>query len=77
MWIFTLRGNLDLKDKFFEITFSEDNKGKITFFFHEGSFQLSGWQITDQNDNLTIFKINNLNHNEDLDKKLFDIPSTN
>ena len=72
-----LKGNLDLKDKFFEITFSEDNKGKITFFFHAGSFQLSGWQITDQNNNLTIFKINNLNHNEDLDKKLFDIPSTN
>lgn len=72
-----LRGNIDIYGEVLEIKYSAENKGKITFFFNNKSFDLSGWKITDLNDNHTIFEINNIKKNEDIDKKLFFIPEIN
>ena len=72
-----LDGSLSLKKNFFEIKYSEANKEEIIFFFDKRNFDLSGWKITDLNGNYTSFKINNLNKNQNLDKKLFLIPEIN
>ena len=72
-----LNGNLNLEKEFFEIRSFEENKGEIVFFFDKKNFDLSGWEITDLNGNYTSFKINNLNKNQNLDKKLFLIPEIN
>ena len=72
-----LDGNLSLEKDFFKIKYSEESKGEIIFFFDKRSFDLSGWKIADLNGNHTSFKINNLNKNQNLDKKLFAIPAIN
>ncbi len=72
-----LKGRLSSNQDSYQIEYSEEDKGEIIFFFDKGSFDLSGWEIVDLNGNYTAFKINNLNKNEILDKKLFDIPTIN
>ena len=72
-----LKGNINMNGEVFEIKYSAENKGKITFFFNNKSFDLSGWEITDLNGNQTIFKIKNLEKNQNMDKKLFFIPEIN
>ena len=72
-----LNANLNLNNEAFEIKHVEQNKGEIIFFFDKKSFDLSGWAITDLNGNYTLFKINNLKKNQNLDKKLFYIPQIN
>ena len=72
-----LDGDLNLNEKILEIKYSAENKGEIIFFFEKESFNLSGWEIIDLNGNYTNFKISNLNKNQNLDKKLFNIPTIN
>ena len=69
-----LDGDLRLNEEIFEIKHSAENKGEIIFFFDKESFNLSGWQVIDLNGNNTNFKISNLIKNQNLDKKLFNIP---
>ena len=69
-----LDGDLRLNEEIFEIKHSSENKGEIIFFFDKESFNLSGWQVIDLNGNNTNFKISNLDKNQNLDKKLFNIP---
>tara|TARA_Y100000590_G_scaffold48162_1_gene51078 strand:+ start:8562 stop:9122 length:561 start_codon:yes stop_codon:yes gene_type:complete len=71
------KGNLILKKDFFEIEFYAENKGKIIFYFDRKKFDISGWKIIDLNNNSTNFQITNLNKNQEIDKKLFTIPSFN
>ncbi len=71
------KGNLILKKDFFEIEFYAENKGKIIFYFDRKKFDISGWKIIDLNNNSTNFQITNLDKNQEIDKKLFTIPSFN
>ena len=66
-----------MNEEIFEIKHSSENKGEIIFFFDKESFNLSGWQVIDLNGNNTNFKISNLDKNQNLDKKLFNIPIIN
>ena len=72
-----LEGNLNSNGETFEVKFSDEKKGEITFFFNKKNFNLSGWKIIDLNGNQTNFEIKNLNKNQNLDKKLFTIPKIN
>ena len=72
-----LDGDLDFNELFFEIKYSAENKGQITFFFEKDNFNLSGWKITDLSGSETSFKINNIKKNQHLDTQLFNIPQIN
>ena len=70
-------GELKINKKNIEIVFLNANKGKVIFYFNIEKFDLSGWKITDLNGNETIFEVTNLKKNQDINKKLFTIPSFN
>ena len=72
-----LKGVLRLNNKFIELKYNSEKKGEIIFFFDKEKLDLSGWKIMDLNRNHTIFSINNLIKNPNLDKKLFNIPGFN
>ena len=72
-----LKGDLRLNNKFIELKYNSEKKGEIIFFFDKEKLDLSGWKITDLNGNHTVFSINNLIKNPNLDKKLFNIPGFN
>ena len=72
-----LDGDLDFNELFFEIKYSAENKGQITFFFEKDNFNLSGWKIKDLSGSETSFKINNIKKNQHLDTQLFNIPQIN
>ncbi len=72
-----LKGDLRLNNKFIELKYNSEKKGEIIFFFNKEKLDLSGWKITDLNGNHTVFSINNLIKNPNLDKKLFNIPGFN
>ena len=72
-----LKGDLRLNNKFIELKYNSEKKGEIIFFFDKEKLDLSGWKIMDLNRNHTIFSINNLIKNPNLDKKLFNIPGFN
>jgi len=70
-------GIISLNEEVFEIKYFKENKGQILFFFNKESFDLAGWKIVDLNGNQTVFQIENLKKNQNLDKKLFQIPQIN
>ena len=72
-----LKGVLRLNNKFIELKYNSEKKGEIIFFFDKEKLDLSGWKIMDLNGNHTVFSINNLIKNPNLDKKLFNIPEFN
>ena len=72
-----LKGVLRLNNKFIELKYNSEKKGEIIFFFDKEKLDLSGWKIKDLNGNHTVFSINNLIKNPNLDKKLFNIPGFN
>ena len=72
-----LKGDLRLNNKFIELKYNSEKKGEIIFFFDKEKLDLSGWKIMDLNGNHTVFSINNLIKNPNLDKKLFNIPGFN
>lgn len=61
----------------FEIVNLNNKKGNILFYFDKNKFDLLGWEISDINENKTIFKIENLTKNQKIENKLFFIPETN
>jgi len=61
----------------FEIVNLNNEKGNILFYFDKNKFDLLGWEISDINENKTIFKIENLTKNQKIENKLFFIPETN
>ena len=72
-----LKGVLRLNNKFIELKYNSEKKGEIIFFFDKEKLDLSGWKNKDLNGNHTVFSINNLIKNPNLDKKLFNIPGFN
>ena len=69
-------GNLKSNKEIFKIEYSNKDKGKIIFYFDNKNYNLSGWEISDLNNNSTVFKISNLSKNHKIDEKIFIIPSS-
>ena len=64
---------LSLKDKFFY--FSIDHEGQIiNLFFDKKSFDLLGWQTEDIYQNLSVTYIYDLEINNNIDEKIFELP---
>jgi len=62
---------------FYEIKYSDEKKGEITFFFNKMDYNLNGWRLVDINNNVTILKIENLIKNSIIEKNFFLIPDEN
>jgi len=72
-----LKGEINLENETYEAKYFMEKKGEITFFFDKNNLDLTGWEIIDLNRNITNFKIINLVKNEELGKKIFQIPKIN
>ena len=70
-----LAGLMTQNNNDFEIKYLDENKGKIKFFFDLNSFDLKGWEIVSLNGSKTIFKLDNLLKNQELNKRLFELPN--
>ena len=70
-------GKIFLNDSFFEINYSERNKGEITFFFDRNTYDLSGWRLIGIDNNITILEIKNFLKNIQINKSFFKIPEEN
>ena len=72
-----LSGSITQNDNHFEIIYSNKNKGEIVFFFDLISFDLERWEIVNLDGSKTTFILKNIFKNEEIDKKLFQIPNPN
>ena len=72
-----LSGSITRNNDHFEIIYSDKNKGEIVFFFDLISFDLEGWEIINLDGNKTTFILKNIHKNQEIDKKLFQIPNAN
>ena len=70
-------GKILLNDSFFEINYSDGNKGEITFFFDRNTYDLSGWRLIGIDNNITILEIKNFLKNIEINKSFFTIPEEN
>ena len=72
-----LSGSITQNNNYFEIIYSDKNKGEIVFFFDLISFDLKGWEIINLDGSKTTFILKNIHKNQEIDKKLFQIPNPN
>ena len=72
-----LSGSITQNKNHFEIIYSDENKGEIVFFFDLISFDLEGWEIINLDGSKTTFILKNIFKNQEIDKKLFQIPNPN
>ena len=70
------KGQVIFKTGKFQIKYFDNSKGEIILLFDE-NFDLEGWVVKDLSGNYTEFKINSIEENLNLDKKIFFIPETN
>ena len=70
-----LSGSITQNNKRFEIIYSDKNKGEIVFFFDLINFDLEGWEIINLDGSKTTFILKNIFKNQEIDKKLFQIPN--
>ena len=70
-----LAGLMTQSNNGFEIKYLDEKKGKIKIFFDLNNFDLKGWEIRSLNGSRTIFKLDNLLKNQELNKKLFELPN--
>ena len=70
-------GKILLSDSFFEINYSDRNKGEITFFFDRSTYDLLGWRLIGIDNNITILEIKNFLKNIQINKSFFSIPEEN
>ena len=70
-------GEILQNNSFFEINYSEKNKGEITFFFDKNTYDLLGWRLIGIDNNITILEIKNFLKNIQLSKSFFSIPEEN
>ncbi len=69
-----LSGSITQNNNNFEIRHSDKNKGEIIFFFDLIAFDLKGWEIINLDGSKTTFILKNVFKNQEIDKKLFEIP---
>ena len=72
-----LSGSIAQNNNNFEIIYSDKNKGEIVFFFDLMSFDLERWEIVNLDGSKTTFILKNTFKNQEIDKKLFQIPNPN
>ena len=72
-----LSGSITQNNNHFKITYSNKNKGEIVFFFDLISFDLERWEIVNLDGSKTTFILKNIFKNQEIDKKLFQIPNPN
>ncbi len=54
-----------------------ENENEINIFFDKNTFNLIGWQTLDIYQNLSITYLSSINKNNDLNNKLFELPTQN
>ena len=64
----------EVEDKYIFIQFNENNKN-INVFFSKENYYLVGWQVEDIYQNLAVTYIFNTSINNNIDEKLFKLPS--
>ena len=69
------RSILEHKNNQIHLTRINDDKQKITILFKKKNFDLKGWKINDQFENKISFLIEILSKNEEINLKIFEIPS--
>jgi outer membrane lipoprotein-sorting protein len=60
-----------------ELTYVSENNEKIIIFFEKKSYDLVGWEIIDQFQNIINFSIDIKSINSEINHKIFKIPSIN
>ena len=71
------QGILTSKEDIWEIKYYDEKKGKIIFYFDSETLNLSGWNVSDANNNNTLLKMKNLKKNEIINNNFFSIPLKN
>ena len=65
---------IEKDDQQIRLTYINNDEKEIVILFDKASYNLKGWIINDQFDNIIIFKINNLLKNEKINLSEFVIP---
>ena len=65
-----------IDDKFINFKIFE-NENEINIFFDKNTYNLIGWQTLDIYQNLSITYLSSINKNDNLNKKLFELPTQN
>ena len=60
-----------------ELTYIDKNKKKIIIFFRKDNYELVGWKVVDQLQNIINFSIKIKYINSEINPKIFKIPSIN
>lgn len=60
-----------------ELTYVSENNEKIIIFFEKKNYDLVGWEVVDQFQNIINFSINIKYINSEINHKIFKIPSIN
>ena len=72
-----LSGSITQNNNHFKIIYSNKNKGEIAFFFDLINFDLERWEIINLDGSKTTFILKNILKNQEINKKLFQIPNPN
>ena len=73
---FIKKSNYQLNDNI-ELTYVGKNKEQIIIFFEKDSYDLAGWKVVDQFQNIIYFSIKIKYKNSKINNKIFEIPSIN
>jgi hypothetical protein len=68
--------NYQLKDNI-RLTYITKNKEEIIIFFERDEYDLVGWRVVDQLQNIINFSIKIKHTNSEVDPKIFRIPNNN
>jgi len=68
-------GKIEIQNKNIKLSYSDENK--IYIFFDKKNLNLTGWEITDQYNNIINFSLNIVAKNDIYKKKTFEIPQIN
>ena len=68
-------GKIEIQDKNIKLSYSDENQ--IYIFFDKKNLNLTGWEITDQYNNIINFSLNIVAKNYIYKKKTFEIPQIN
>ena len=71
-----LAASITQKNDYFEIKSLNKDKGDIMLFFDINNFNLRGWEIINLTGSKTTFILYDIFKNPEINKKLFQIPST-
>ena len=70
------KSNYKINDKI-ELTYVDQNKNKIIIFFEKNSYNLIGWKVVDQLQNIINFSLKIKKVNSEINLEIFKVPSVN